>query len=117
MKICLCGSTKFEGDFHRVSEALALAGHIVHEISVYPSQKNGEKNWYTEEQKQILDVVHFAKIEASDAIFVIDVDNYIGPSTAREIIWAKMLGKKIFHLSLCDLGYLRHAGPFGERVR
>ena len=41
---------------------------------------------------------HFEKIKLSDSIFVVNVDNYIGESTKKEIEYAKELGKDIFYL-------------------
>ena len=40
---------------------------------------------------------HFKKIELSDAILVINVNNYIGNSTSLEIQYAKDLGKEIIY--------------------
>ncbi|MBU6321727.1 hypothetical protein KGO04_04355 [Patescibacteria group bacterium] len=39
------------------------------------------------------------KIEASDEVFVLDVGQYIGESTRREIIVGEVLGKKMRYLS------------------
>ena len=43
---------------------------------------------------------HFRKIELSDAIFVVNKNNYIGQSTNLEIEYAKRLGKEIMYLEL-----------------
>lgn len=40
---------------------------------------------------------HFKKIELSDAILVINVDEYIGYSTNLEIEYAKKLNKEILY--------------------
>ena len=40
---------------------------------------------------------HFKRIEFSDAILVVNVDNYIGDSTNLEIEYAKKLGKEIIY--------------------
>jgi predicted amidohydrolase len=98
MKITLCGSARFEQEFHRLARELTLAGHVLYSLSVFPSFA-GSKNWYSEEQKVVLDLVHLAKIEESDAVLIIDVDGYIGESTRREIAWARIRGKRIALLS------------------
>ena len=98
MIITLCGSLKFESLFHDWNERLTLEGYIVISVAVYPSQKSNDKGWYTESEKQILDLVHLAKIDASDAIVVLNKDDYIGFSTQREIDWADMRGKEIYYL-------------------
>lgn len=99
MKVTLCGSLRFEEEFHYWNERLSLLGNIVYSVVVYPSYK-GKKDWYTKEQKETLDLIHLAKIDNSDAIFVIDRSRksdeiYTGESTERELEWAKMKDKKI----------------------
>ena len=42
--------------------------------------------------------MHKAKIDLADAIFVINVDGYIGESTKNEIEYAKKHNKEIFYL-------------------
>jgi hypothetical protein len=109
MILTLCGSSRFEKQYKAMNERLTLAGHVVFSLSVYPSDKS-IREWYTEEQKNRLDLVHLAKIKASDGIVVLNVDGYIGPSTTREIEWAKMLDKKIFWLETSAHGKFLGAG-------
>jgi hypothetical protein len=94
MRITLCGSRKFEHRFHEWSAKLSLAGHVVYGLAVYHSLEEGKE--LTEEQKTIFDQVHFAKIDNSDAIVVLNEDGYYGQSTKNEIRWARMKGKKVF---------------------
>ena len=94
MKITLCGSARFEKEFKEANEELTLKGHTVYSLAIYPSDKHGEKNWYTESQKVLLDLAHLRKIMESDAIHIVG-DGYIGFSTAREIMWAYSLNKLI----------------------
>lgn len=98
MKITLCGSARFEQWFRFWDEMFSLCGHIVYNLAVYPSDKKGEKNWYTEEQKNLLDKVHKNKILESDAIFLINPFGYIGDSTKEEIEFAKHNNKKMYAL-------------------
>lgn len=44
-------------------------------------------------------IVHMRKIEASDAVFVLDVGGYVGESTKKEIALAGALGKEVLYLS------------------
>jgi hypothetical protein len=60
----------------------------------------GNKNWYNEDQKTLLDLVHLDKISNSEAIVVIDVDEYYGESTKREIAWARLRSKRVFWITL-----------------
>ncbi len=97
MKITLCGSAKFEKEYHEWNKKLGLAGHISYGLMTYPSVE-GEKTWYTPEEKEMLDLAHLAKIEESEAIFVLNKDSYVGESTAREIKWARIRSKEIYWL-------------------
>lgn len=99
VKVTICGSLKFESDVQAWHEALAYRGHTPYSMVVLPSQKEGNKDWYTEKQKLILDLIHLSKIEESDAILVVDTNLYIGESTAREILWAFIREKKIYYAS------------------
>src|SRR5258705_8474616 len=100
MRITLCGSTRFEPLFHEWNHKLAVAGHTVYSLSLFGREAKDagkdDKKIVTEEEKIILDLVHLDKILNSDAIVVINQDGYVGFSTAREILWARMQGKKIF---------------------
>lgn len=96
MKITICGSLKFEAKIQQWHEALALMGYTPYCMVVYPSMKGGNKDWYNLDQKTILDLIHLSKIEESDAIFVVDEHEYIGESTAREMMWACIRGKTIY---------------------
>lgn len=98
MKITLCGSARFEEYFKFWNEMLSLAGHTVYTLSVYPSQKEKGKDWYSEEEKKTLDQVHLDKIANSEAIFVLNPFAYIGESTLKEVEFARSTGKTIFFL-------------------
>jgi hypothetical protein len=97
MKIALCGSARFEREFKDWNKHLTLVGHIVYSLSVYPSDEVG-KDWYTPEQKLILDLAHIGKIDASDAIVVCNVGGYVGDSTSREILHAIKSGKEVYYI-------------------
>ena len=98
MIITICGSARFEKYFHLWNEVLTLSGHTIFGLSVYPSYKNGQKNWYTEKEKIELDKAHFRKIDASDAIIVINKFAYLGESTLNEIKYAQECGKELYIL-------------------
>ena len=91
--ITLCGSLKFQKEMMLVAEKLALEGNCIL-TPIYPTSENVER---TEEQLIKLKEAHFKKIELSDAIFVVNVNNYIGNSTNLEIEYAKQLNKKIIY--------------------
>lgn len=91
--ITLCGSLKFQKDMMIVAEKMALEGNCIL-TPVYPILENCKR---TDEQLEKLKQAHFKKIELSDAILVINVNNYIGNSTNLEIEYAKKLEKEIIY--------------------
>ena len=95
MIITLCGSTKFKDEYLDVAKKLALQGHCVLSVNLFAHADNIE---LTTEEKIRLDNAHKQKISISDAIFVINKDQYIGESTYSEIDWAERMGKEVYFL-------------------
>ena len=91
--ITLCGSLKFQKEMMTIAEKMALEGYCIL-TPVYPVLENAEK---TEKQLIKLKEEHFKRIELSDAILVVNVNNYIGNSTNLEIEYAKKLEKEIIY--------------------
>ena len=91
--ITLSGSLKFQKEMMMVAEKMSLLGNCVL-TPVYPISK---KTAITEEQLLKMKEAHFKRIELSNAILVINVNNYIGKSTKLEIEYAKKLGKEIIY--------------------
>jgi len=96
--ITLCGSARFEKHFHAWNKILTLSGHTVFSLGCFPSVE-GDKDWYTDAQKALLDQVHKVKILRSDAILVLNVGGYIGNSTFSEMQFAKLLDKEIYAIA------------------
>lgn len=91
--ITLCGSLKFQKEMMIIAEKMALEGYCIL-TPVYPVSENMER---AEEQLIKLKEAHFKRIELSDTILVVNVNNYIGNSTNLEIEYAKKLGKEIIY--------------------
>ena len=91
--ITLCGSLKFENEMMIIAEKMALEGYCIL-TPIYPVLENVKR---TEEQLMKFKEEHFKRIELSDAILVVNVNNYIGNSTNLEIKYAKKLGKEIIY--------------------
>ena len=91
--ITLCGSTRFKDAFLREQKRLTLEGNIV--ISVGLFGHSGDDEVWTEGTKEMLDDMHFRKIDMADEIFVINVGRYVGESTRAEIEYAKKTGKTV----------------------
>lgn len=90
--ITICGSLKYQKEIMDVAEKLALKGNCVL-TPVYPVSNNER----TENQLMLLKEEHFKKIELSDEIMVVNVNNYIGDSTKLEMDYANKLNKKIIY--------------------
>lgn len=114
-KITLCGSTKFKREFEAINKQLSLEGNVVYSVAFFGHADNIP---LTEKEKTLLDKVHFAKIDNSEGIFVIDVDGYIGESTRNEIAYAENTSKFVKYLSsypdlvtMCDLITMKFSQP------
>jgi uncharacterized protein YkuJ len=98
--VTICGSTRFKKEFEEVNRVLELNDWVVLTVaSYYHSEEDTALRKWIERNKEQLDKLHLVKIELSQAIVVIDVGHYIGPSTASEIKHAKDLNKQIFYWS------------------
>ncbi|KAA9007298.1 hypothetical protein F4V43_02085 [Paenibacillus spiritus] len=93
--ITLCGSTKYKEEFNVVNKNLTMLGNLVISVGVFGHAEGIE---LTSQEKEMLDNIHFRKIDLADEIFVINVDGYIGSSTKREIEYAKSKGKAVNYL-------------------
>lgn len=92
--VTICGSLKFTHEMMIEAQKLALNGTCVL-TPIYPVTENIKMS---KEQLKKLKKEHLKKIELSDAILVINKDNYIGESTKLEIEYAKSLNKEITFL-------------------
>lgn len=103
-KIVLCGSSKFEKDFERINRELTLSGNVVYSLGFFGHSRDKEKlkqlqaEGVWEETKKMLDLIHQEKILASDTVFIINVNGYIGKSTRNEISFAEKHNKEIVYL-------------------
>lgn len=121
-RITLCGSTRFKKAFIEWNARLTLAGNVVLSVALHGHK---QRTYPPPEQKRLLDAIHFAKIDAADEIFVLDVKlpfctgcndwlhnmtsgmshycedrPYIGESTRNEIAYATATGKGVYFLSV-----------------
>ena len=92
--ITVCGSLRFMKEMMEIGEKMELQGNCML-MPIYPT--NPDKDAYTEEEVIMLDKMHKEKIKLSDAILVVNVNNYIGSSTKSEIEYAKSLNKEILY--------------------
>lgn len=97
--VTLCGSMRFKKEMIKVAAELELEkGYSVIQC-VYFEDNNWDKYDIDADEFEKL---HLKKIFISDAIFVVNVNGYIGESTKKEIEYAKSLQKEILYLEpLC----------------
>jgi hypothetical protein len=94
--VCLCGSTKFKEAFELANKKESIKGNIVLTVAMFGHLEGLDMKG---EDKIMFDNLHMDKIELSNEVLILDVDNYIGESTQRELDYAIKLGKKIRYLS------------------
>ncbi len=92
--VTICGSFKFKEEMLRLSTELEIKNNYIVLQPVYGI----EGATYTKEEIEIMGKLHFKRIELSDAIYVVNVNGYIGESTKKEIEYAKSLNKEILSL-------------------
>lgn len=94
--VCLCGSTRFGEAFREANLRETLAGRIV--LSIGCEWHGDQALGLTEEDKRRLDELHLRKIDLADQVLILNVNGYIGESTARERLYAIVHGKCIRYL-------------------
>lgn len=96
--ITVCGSYRFKKEMVEITEKLALQGNCM--ITPIELSKTN-KEAYTEADVKMLEEMHKEKIKISDAILVVNVNDYIGSSTQKEIEYAKSLNKEVLYYTDC----------------
>lgn len=91
--ITICGSMRYSKEMIKIAEELELKeGYAVIQC-VY--NVDGQK--YEGVDASILDKIHRKKIDISDAIYVVNINGYIGESTRKEIEYANNNGKEVIY--------------------
>jgi hypothetical protein len=85
--ITLCGSMRFREDFERLDADLTLAGHVV----LTPTALDPSRE-ITAEERARLGRIHLQRIAMSDEVLIVNVGDYVGDSTRREIEHARSRG-------------------------
>ena len=92
--IAICGSMKFENEMKKIAFVLETK----YDMCVLQCVYNEDKLELCENDIVALNSAHYKKIEISDAIYVVDINGYIGEQVKKEIALAQRLGKEvIFH--------------------
>lgn len=100
--VCLCGSTRFWRTFQEASLRETLAGKIVLSIGAARAADDDDQTFggYCpvgdfDAVKGRLDTLHLRKIDLADEVLILNCDDYIGDSTARELCYARVYGKVV----------------------
>jgi hypothetical protein len=95
--VVLCGSTRFWEQFAEAALHETVAGRIV--LAPGCNLKEQHPLWDTaakaDRLKRVLDDLHLRKIDLADEVLIVNPGGYIGASTAREIDYARSIGKPI----------------------
>lgn len=99
---CLCGSTRFKSAYEKAQMEETLKGNIVLSVGMFGHLEGLDMGG---EVKKRLDELHLRKIDLADEVLVLNVGNYVGESTAREIAYAEAQGKTIRYLEPTGSGH------------
>ncbi len=89
--VTICGSMKFEKEMQRIAFLLETK----HNLNVLQCVYNTDNLEISQMERSFLEKAHLKKIELSDAIYVVDIQGYIGNQVSKEIEFAKSKGKEI----------------------
>lgn len=124
--LTLCGSTKFEGLFREAGAELTVADWAVLTVGVFDRVRfHNLEDPESVKLKARLDALHFAKIDMSQAVVVLNGDatplglgqSYTGESTRREIAHARAGGKTVFWWDRRAAMHRLAEAPDGSAVR
>ena len=92
--ITICGSMKFQEQMIEAAKKLELEEHYIVIQCVYFDKSE----ILSSKEINVLNELHYRKIEISDAIYVVNVGGHIGESTQKEIEYAHSLNKEVLFL-------------------
>lgn len=91
--VTICGSMRFADEM----KDIALQLEISHDMNVIQCIYNSHGvHLSDDDMKQIVEA-HYKKIELSDAIYVVNIDGYIGESVRKEIEYAERNGIEVIY--------------------
>jgi hypothetical protein len=90
--VVLCGSTRFRDAYEAAMRTETLAGKIVLTVGLFGHVEGLDMDGPV---KAMLDQLHLRKIDEADEALFLNVGDYIGASTQRELDYARAHGKRI----------------------
>ena len=99
--VTICGSMRFAEEMQKIAWELETR----HDMNVLQCVYDPAGTVVSERKKEALAAAHYRKIDLSDAIYVVDIGGYVGPSVKQEIAYARERGKEvIFHTRFAGKG-------------
>ncbi len=92
--VTICGSMRFANEMQKLAWDLELNNSWATIQCVY----GGLESEHTSQDWEALEMCHLKKIDISDAIYVVNINGYVGNHTRQEIEYAKSKGKEILSL-------------------
>ena len=93
--LTICGSMRFSSQMKDIAWQLeSEEGYAVIQCTYQPAHTKVK----SEELARIISA-HYRKIDLCDAIYVVDINGYIGESVKREIAYALFKGKEVLYHS------------------
>lgn len=97
--VTICGSMKFQKEMKKIAKELELKqGYVVIQCVYF---EEGEE--LSKSDIELASKLHYEKIDISDAIYVVNVNGYIGNSTRKEIEYARLSEKEVLSLEPLNL--------------
>ena len=93
--ITVCGSMRFADEMKKIAFVL----ESLHGYNVLQCTYNVENSETTPAMLENLARAHFQKIDMSDAVYIADINGYIGEQVKKEIAYAKSKRKKVIYHS------------------
>ncbi len=84
--VCLCGSTRFADAYRQALRDETLAGKIVLSVGLLGHQEGLDM---TGPVKAMLDELHLRKIDLASEVLFLNVGDYLGESSRRELVYAR----------------------------
>lgn len=91
--VTICGSMRFEKEMQKIAFELETKHGFNVLQCIYGS------DIITEREKDNIFKAHYKKIDLSDAVYIIDINGYIGNSVKEEIEYAISTGKDVMYHS------------------
>ena len=91
--VTICGSMRYSNEMMKIAKKLEIDDGYAVIQCIYPVKSKK----YDLVDEELLGKIHRKKIDISDAIYVVNIDGYIGNSTKGEIEYAKANGKDVIY--------------------